>query len=60
MRMMDFVNEKLKKNLEISNPKLVKSQSWFFSNAKKRVVKIVIVVMVFFWLVMVWSIGIDR
>lgn len=52
---MDKTNDDLKERLETSNPELVKSQSWFFSEKKKNVIKWIILIMLVSWIIMIWT-----
>lgn len=53
-KLTDIINDKLKERLLKSNPKLVESQSWFFSDEKKEAVKLLILLMIFVCIAFVW------
>jgi hypothetical protein len=54
MKMMRFINNRLKSNLLKSNPKLVTNASWFFSDKKKIFIDCLIIGMAITIIAMVW------
>lgn len=57
--LIDKINDNLKSKLEISNSDLVESQSWFFSDTKKGIIKWVIIIMIVILVIMIWTTEID-
>lgn len=48
-------NNILKSRLEKSNPKLVNKANWFFSNTKQNALNYIIGVMIFVFLILMWT-----
>ena len=48
-------NSRLKSRLEESNPKLVNKANWFFSDSKQNILNYIFGIMVFVFLILMWT-----
>lgn len=53
--MSKYNNEKLKSRLENSNPKLINKAPWFFSERKHNMLNYIYGIMIFLFLILMWS-----
>lgn len=53
--MSKWNNRNLKSRLEKSNPELVKKSNWFFSNTKQNVINYLLGIMIFIFLILMWT-----
>ncbi len=53
--MSKWNNNRLKSRLEESNPKLVKKANWFFSDTKQKVLNYIFGIMLFVFIILMWT-----
>ena len=46
---------KLKNRLEKTNPELIEKANWFFTNTRQNVVNYILAIMIFLFLILMWT-----